>query len=435
MIWAYRLLFLPGLLASLPYYLMRMLRRGGYGTDFSHRFGRYKGCPQKAPGTRRIWIQAVSVGEVNAIIPLVERLAMQPRTEVIVTTTTSTGYRVLKNRLRQYTVFTGHFPIDWLPFSRAAWKAFSPDLMVLMECELWPEHLHQAKHREVPVFLLNARMSDRSFQRYQKVPKLAKRLLDKLQAVLATSTDDAERFAALGVPPSRLSQIGSLKLDVSIQPWLEPEEREEIKAQLGLLTHFTANGETGALQPIILLGSSTWPGEEAMLVQLTEKLLKEGVNCRLLLVPRHAERREEIRKLLEKQGRAFHFRSDGPPPGPLRIYVADTTGELALLSQLADIAYIGKSMRPNEGGQTPIEAAAIGLPILYGPNMNNFREVCRQLEAVGAAKQAKTPTELATLVLTLIQRNEIREKMSQAAKTWHSNNQGATQRALEALNE
>ena len=149
MIWLYRLLFLPALLVALPYYALRMFRRGGYAEGFSHRFGRIP-VPAKRPGVRRIWIQAVSVGEIGAVEPLLRELAARPDTEVVLTTTTSTAYRLAREKLSGLTVATGIFPLDFCPFSRAAWKRVAPDMVVLTEGELWPEHLHRAHRTGVP---------------------------------------------------------------------------------------------------------------------------------------------------------------------------------------------------------------------------------------------------------------------------------------------
>jgi 3-deoxy-D-manno-octulosonic-acid transferase len=163
MIWVYRILFLPALICSLPYHLWRMWRRGGYRHDFHHRFGLVDRPPPKAPGVKRIWIQAVSVGEAQALGPLLARLREQPNLEIILTTTTSTAYQIIREKYARDVQKVGVFPLDFWPFSRSAWRRLEPDLAVLMEGELWPEHLHQAHARKVPVALINARMSNRSY--------------------------------------------------------------------------------------------------------------------------------------------------------------------------------------------------------------------------------------------------------------------------------
>src|SRR5688572_11059463 len=168
MLWLYRLIFLPALIVLAPYYLWRMRRRGGYGAKFSQRFGSHHRLPPKMPGVRRIWLQAVSVGEVLAIDPVIQKLTAESNAEVYLTTTTSTGFQLARERFGQRVVGLGYFPIDWWLFSRRAWTSILPDLVILTEGERWPEHIHQANRRGVPVIGMNARLSDRSYQRMRR---------------------------------------------------------------------------------------------------------------------------------------------------------------------------------------------------------------------------------------------------------------------------
>jgi len=428
MIWFYRLLFLPLLILSLPYYGWRMFRRGGYRHDFHHRFGLIDRPRPKQAGVARVWIQAVSVGELKAIAPLIEGLNNSGRVEIVLTTTTSTGYQLAGQLYAGEVLKLGIFPLDFFPFSRSAWRRLNPDMAILMESELWPEHMRQARQRGVPVMLVNARMSDRSFRRYQRMPFLACWLLRQPSQILAGSELDAERLLQLGAMREKVLATGNLKFDVTLDTVLSARERGVLKEELGLESRIKET-RSPLRPPLILLGSSTWPGEEALLLELLETALQEGINLRLLVVPRHAERRGEIRALLEKQPRSWHMRSEGTSPArPVRIYVADTTGELAFLSQVADIAFIGKSMPPNRGGQTPIEAASLGLPIVYGPDMSNFRQACQTLEEVGAAVRVKATDTFSEVLLELLRDGPRRAAMSAAGQAWHRANQGACQR-------
>lgn len=425
MIWLYRIFFPFGLLLSLPYYLSRMLKRGGYGTGFSQRFGQYPKLPLKT--SKRIWVQAVSVGEVLAIGPLLHELKEKHHCQIILTTTTSTGFALAKKHYQKLCDHVGIFPIDFWLFSRRAWNHFKPDLAILMESELWPEHLHQAQKRKIPAILINARLSDRSFARYQKIRFLSKRLLQKLHLILAGSQTDARRWVQIGAPDIRTEVSGNLKFDVSISPVLGDSEKNTLLREMGFLSE---NEE----KPLIILGSSTWPGEEAALFTIFDKVLSLGINARLLIIPRHAERRPEIESLLSKEKHTYHFRSDAnKAPEKNSIYVADTTGELKTLSQVADIAFIGKSLSPNLGGQTPIEAAALGLPITYGPNMSNFREICKSLEKAHASLKVSDLYGLELTILHLLQNLDERKRLSENARKWHQANQGATERTLNKI--
>jgi len=440
MIWIYRILFLPALVVLLPYYVVRMWRRGGYRHDFHHRFGLIDRPPPKAPGAKRIWIQAVSVGEAQALGPLITQLRAQPGVEIVLTTTTSTAYQILHDKYAASVLKIGIFPLDFWPFSRNAWRRINPDVAVLMESELWPEHLEQARARGVPVVLINARMSDRSFRRYHNCQGVARRLLAQPRFILCATPADQRRFLALGADAARTRLTGSIKFDAAGNlKKLDAAERTALLEELGFAPSLETRPESPRSKPkttLVLLGSSTWPGEEAMLLGVQQAALAKGIDARLLLVPRHAERRAEIFALLEKQPLPWHARSQSKhAPGAVKIYLGDTTGELARLSQAAEVAFIGKSLPPNDGGQTPIEAAALGLPMVYGPAMNNFRDVCRSLEEAGASVRASDANAAHAALLALIEDSARRAKLGEAARAWHAANIGATARTVEAILE
>ena len=420
MIWAYRILFLPLLLIATPYYLWRMRRRGGYAENFGHRFGGTDPLPAKKGGIRRIWLQAVSVGEVLALAPMLEALQREGRTEVYLTTTTSTGYKLAKEKYSALTVGIGYFPLDFWAFSARAWRHVQPDLCVLMEGERWPEHVHQAQGRRVPVISVNARLSDRTFRRSLQFRALLRPLAAGMTLVLCASKRDEQRFRALGFTPERLQTTGNLKLDVTI-PRMTESQSAALRRELGL-----GDG-------LVLLGSSTWAGEEAALLTAQKAARERGLAVSLLLVPRHAERREELRQLLERSGLSFHFRSAGPAPAKVDVAVGDTTGELRRFTQLADLVFTGKSLLPHEGGQTPVEAAVLGKPILHGPRMTNFREIIRTLTEAGAVRKVETHSDLIAAAVELLQDPAQRENLAAAARAWHEANQGATERTLAVL--
>ena len=428
MIWLYRFFYLPALLLALPYYGLRMWRRGGYARDFQHRLGRLPHLPPPARGKKRIWLQAVSVGEVFAIGPLIDALQQDDRVEIVLTTTTSTGYAEARKRYADRVGCIGIFPLDFWPCVRTAWRRLQPDAIILTESELWPEHLHQARQRCVPTFLVNARISDTSFKRYQQVPQLARRLLSKLDHIYAASALDQTRLLQLGVRPQTIASTGSIKFDVAIEPRLNASQRAALRDALGFRC------EAGASAPFILLGSSTWPGEEACLLRIQQSVIASGVDCRLLLVPRHAERGAELARLLADQPLQWHQRSQTTQVAePVQIHLADTTGELTRLSQVADLAFIGKSLAPNRGGQTPIEAAGLGVPLLMGPNMNNFKAIAQSLRASGAARGVADEAQLHAQVLELVQDADARDAMRQAGRTWHEQSKGSSARIAASI--
>jgi 3-deoxy-D-manno-octulosonic-acid transferase len=428
----YRVLYLPGLLLLLPWYLWRMWRRGGYGQGLSNRFGLLGGVPPKAPGCRRIWIQAVSVGELLAVEPLIRELTADSGIEIVLTTTTSTGYRLLQERFGSTTVWRGAFPMDFVAFSGRAWRTLQPDLAVLMEGELWPEHIHQAWKRGVPAVLVNARLSDRSFRRHMRMRRLVRAYFRKLSGILTGSETDLGRFRELAwLPGQRVAFTGNLKLDLEAPPPITGQER-----RLGFEEFGFGDGEEDPDRVRVLLGSSTWPGEEALLADAYLALREGCPGLRLLLVPRHAERKKAIEAELRGRPLRCHFRTDGRrPPAGTQVYVADTTGELKQLTRLADLVFIGKSLPPNRGGQTPIEAAALGKPLILGPDMSNFRDISAQLVREGGARQLDDPAQLVGVIRALLLSPAECAAMGRRAGACIAASRGATRRTREQLEQ
>lgn len=425
LLWAYRLLFLPLLLVACPYYLWRMARRGGYAKGLAARLGFFPPLPEKTPGKSRIWIQAVSVGEVEAIGPLLQALVASGRAEVVLTTTTSTGLAVARERHVKSCLAIDSFPLDFWPCSATAWRRIKPDLAVLAEGELWPEHLlGQARRRGVPAVLINARLSDRSHARHRRLRAVSRQLLSALAWIGAGSEEDARRLRELGGVSVEVT--GNLKFDVAAESALPPGERAALRTELGF-------GDNPSC--LVLLGSSTWPGEEALLLATLRRLREGGCDARLLLVPRHAERREEVRREVAASGLSLHQRSSQgktAAPGTI-VHLADTTGELRWLTRAADLAFCGKSLAPHEGGQTPVECAAAGIPLVYGPRMSNFRSLCAGLESAGAARRGADDAAVAEELVALALDPTKRQTMGASGAAWHAANRGASERTAARL--
>ncbi|WP_031386483.1 3-deoxy-D-manno-octulosonic acid transferase [Desulfonatronum thiodismutans] len=434
MLLLYRLLFPVALLAALPFYLPRMLRRGGYARHFGQRLGLVPNLPARPAEARRVWIHAVSVGELQALGPLLELLRQEhPSTQIVMTTTTSTGYALAESKYGQQLAHLGYFPVDFWPISRRVWNRLQPDLCLLMEGEIWPEHLHQARLRGVPTVLINARVSERSFRRWQTLPRPLREPFAMLSLVVAASEEDGRRFACLGIATDRIVTSGNLKLDIAPDPILDSMELERLRADLGLKAWGERTDGEDAPRPLVLAGASTWPGEEKMLLRVARKLSDHGLPCKLLLIPRHAERRGELRDLLTREAVDAHFRSTGPAERPVAVAVADTTGEMVRLLQAADVVFVGKSMDPHKGGQNPIEAAALGKPVLFGPNMQNFRAVVDSLLAAKAGQVVRDETELFDAAKALLRDQAERRAMGQAARSWHQAGKGAARRTVDAI--
>ena len=374
---------------------------------------------------RRFWIQAVSVGEIEAIGPLLRQLKSEGAAEIILTTTTSTGYRLAQERYADVADHIGIFPADLWPCSALAWRRIRPDVVILVEGELWPEHLAQARARGVPAYLINGRISDRSFARHLRFRKLSAHVLGHFRQIAASSEEDVRRFRELGFDATL---TGNIKFDVASDAPMSAAERTRLRADLG----FGADPRT-----VVLLGSSTWKGEETVLLRCVRELRAAGHDVRLLLVPRHSERRAEVAAEASASGLSWHQRSTGGAVAPADtiVHLADTTGELRRLTRAADLAFCGKSLAPHEGGQTPVECAAAGVAIIYGPRMSNFRDICRGLESAQAALKAADARELAVLLARLVQDGAGRAEMGRRGASWHQGNRGATERTLTLLRD
>jgi 3-deoxy-D-manno-octulosonic-acid transferase len=428
----YRLIFPLLACFALPYYALRMRKRGGYKKMMPGRLGFPKKV-EKAHGKKRVWIQAVSVGELLAVEPIVEGLIQWEEVEVYLTTTTSTGHALAleKYGARAHVVAVESFPLDSWPIVQSAWNRINPDLAVITEGEIWPEHIHTAQSRGIPILLINARLSDRSYKRMRFMRPLRPLFFSAITRIGAGSELDSQRIIALGYPANKIEVTGNLKFDVADTAPLTPDERSQLLGQIG----FQENSIKSRV--CTLVGASTWPGEEQLLLESSIHLAQDGWRVQLVLVPRHAERRDEIRSLLESFPDVFYqFRSrpdwssSGEAGDPVKVYVADTTGELRRFLQLASIAVIGKSFPPNKGGQTPVEAAGLGIPMIFGGSMSNFRSISASLLEQKGAFRVDDPLKLTQHLRDLLNDETGRGLMAEAALRVFQAGKGSSTRTL-----
>jgi len=401
--------------AFLPYYLLKMLRRGGYKKCFFHRFGWVPKCPSLI---KPVWIQAVSVGEIEALQPLLKCMK-ESNVPIYLTTTTSTAFKIAQKKYLKYVHKLAYFPLDFWLFSKIAWKRIHPQAVLLMESEIWPEHLYQANKNHIPAYIINGRCSDKSFSNYNRFKSIASILLSSLTKIFTISKIDEQHFRTL-CPFVPIETFGNLKVDAALQN-IKISQNKISRINLG--KHWT--------NAHILLGASTWPGEEEMLIDFYAENKQKYPQLRLILVPRHVERSHKIRVLLQKYPFKFCFHTN--PIDDPEIYVVDTTGELNQFIQIANFVFIGKSLPPNKGGQTPIEAASAGKPMVYGPRMENFRTICKGLEASGGAYRCQNDHEIKQILLSWLENPKNAEKYGTSALAWIQENHGATQRIFNAL--
>ena len=417
----YNLALLATLVVSTPWWLFRMATAQKYREGLLQRLGWVQSLKGLA-NRPLIWVHAVSVGEVLAVSRLVNALdAALPDHLVAVSTTTRTGQAVARERFGSNRVF--YCPLD-LPWAvRSCLNALQPRLLILAETEFWPNLLNSCFRRGIPVAVVNARISDRSWPRYMRLRWLWRPFLEPLSRVLAQSQTDADRLIAIGCLPQRVEVAGNLKFDV-----LTAVEADATK-QLRKLTPDLR----------LVVAGSTLDGEESPLLESWPLLLEADPKLVMVLAPRHPERFGAVESLLNASGIAWVKRSDwkSQPVGSLnalrpgQIVLLDTIGELASVYSLASVAFIGGSLIP-AGGHNPLEPAQFAVPIVMGPHYANFRNITEDLLRHHAIRIA-TKEDLAATLIELLQDHDGAKAMGERARQVFRQQAGATGRSLDAL--
>ena len=413
---AYRLLAQAlGPLAGL-FLRWRLARGKEDGARFCEKMG-FPGRPR--PSGQLAWLHGASVGEGLALLPLVERLALRGFS-VLVTTGTVTSARILAERLGPG-AYHQFMPLDVPKFASRFLDHWQPDLVLIAESEIWPNIMREVGRRRLPLMLVNARLSQRSFKRWQSLPRSIARLLDGVHLCLAQTDADAARLRQLGAP--RVTTTGNLKYDVPAPP--------VDMAGLAVL-----QAATGA-RPV-WLAASTHPGEEAMAGEVHRALARRFPDLLTIVVPRHAGRGAEIAAALAATGAGIGLRSKGDAIEPgTGIYVADTMGETGLFFRLAPVVFVGKSMagaaRQTGGGQNPIEPAKLGSAILHGPHVWNFNEIYSALDAAGGAEMVTDTGKLTVRIGAWLTDAEARKKVAQTGLAAMDTLAGALERTVAAL--
>lgn len=423
----YNLLLNIGFAVSAPFYFLKMYRRGNWVAGFGQRFAQYDGKLKQALTNRRIlWIHAVSVGEVAVCTRLVAALEHRlPNHKFVVSTTTSTGMGELHRRLPAH-VSKIYYPIDRRKHVQRALGTIHPEAMVFVEAEIWPNMIWGLQRRGMPHFLVNARISDRSYRGYRRAGFLFRELFAGFRGIGVQSESDGQRLVDLGANPDAIHVVGSLKFadDAPVRgPRLDVAS---LLAQLGV----------DASAPV-LVGGSTHPGEEAILARTAKKLRQRFPNLFLILVPRHHERGGEVGKELSDLGVRFAFRSEitlstQRTPGEVECLLVNTTGELKFFYERADVVFIGKSLTVG-GGQNPIEPAALGKPVVFGPRMENFPQVVPQFLAEGGAVSVSDSAELEQALGDLFFNTERRAELGRNAVRVVRANQGGLEKTVDMI--
>jgi 3-deoxy-D-manno-octulosonic-acid transferase len=418
----YNLALVVALVVSAPWWLFRMATTQKYREGLLERLGMVRKGLILHDKPQVIWLHAVSVGEVLAVSRLVKELdAALPDYWIVISTTTRTGQTLTRERFGASRVF--YCPLD-LPWAvRAYLNALQPRLLILAETEFWPNLLSGCFRRGIPVAVVNARISDRSWPRYRRLRGLWKPFLSRLCRVLAQSQIDADRLKAIGCLPERVTVAGNLKFDVRAAQ--EADATIELKRLAGGLR--------------LVVAGSTLEGEEAALLEVWPRLLEADPQLVMVLAVRHPERFAAVVALLESSGIPWVRRSDWrskqaeslPPLAPGTIVLLDTIGELASVYSLASVAFVGGSLIP-AGGHNPLEPAQFGVPIVMGPHYFNFRAITEDLIAHDAICITEKEKLAKVLVDLLCDRTEAKAMGERAREVFHSQ-AGATARCVDAI--
>ncbi|HCG5295003.1 TPA: lipid IV(A) 3-deoxy-D-manno-octulosonic acid transferase [Vibrio parahaemolyticus] len=381
-----RIIYTALLALASPFLLLGLYKSKPNKPKFGGRWKEHFGItPQLKTHQRPIWIHAVSVGESIAATPLIKELKQQyPEQPIVVTTTTSTGAEQIA-KLGDL-VEHRYMPIDFGFAVKSFLKAIQPEKMLIIETELWPNTLNVVKQANVPITVVNARLSEKSCKNYAKVQWLFNQLHPCLTQVLCQTDSDAERFERLGVNKEKLSVTGSIKFDIQISDHVK-QQGKALRAQLGK-------------DRPVWIAASTHKGEDEQVLEAHKQILESHPNALLILVPRHPERFDDVFALCKKQGFETVRRTEKQPAeNTTQIYLGDTMGEMLVLIGAADICFMGGSLVGNKvGGHNVLEPAALGVPVITGPSYYNFTEIVNLLKKHSFCNIITKINELSNLI-------------------------------------
>lgn len=419
--WALDALYAIALFVASPVILWAAVRRNKYREGFAEKLlGR---APLRKGDRYCVWVHAVSVGEVNLIGVLLDELQRRhPKWELCVSTTTRTGYELARRKYRRrHSVF--YCPLDFSWAVRRAVRRVRPDLLVLAELELWPNLIASAKEQGARVAVVNGRLSDGSYRGYARVAPFVARLLAQADLVAAQDTATADRFQTLGARPSAITVTGSMKFDGA-----ETDRDNPGTADVRELAGYADTDR-------VWLAGSTQAPEEAICVRVFQAVREDHPDLRLVLVPRHPERFDEVAAALDESGLSWRRRSERKPaeagPSPAVVLV-DTVGELSAWWGLADVGFVGGSFG-DRGGQNMIEPTAYGVATCFGPNTRNFRDVVRLLLAGDGARVVADEGALAAFVAGCLEMPSEAAALGERGRRVVATQLGATRRTADAI--
>ena len=420
----YNILSLFLLLPVILYHLYRSTSRGR-APDFAERFGFIPAEELKKIAKKPvIWLHAVSVGEAIAARPLLKALRSRyPGHAILVSNTTETGRKIASSFEEKDLCI--YFPFDFLPAVRRTLKIVSPELVVIMETEIWPNFTREASRRNIPLILVNGRISDRSFRGYLRFSWFFRHALQLFSELCMQTEIDRKRIIAIGAPPERTLTSGNLKYDIPFRR-IDAHERVELRKRYSIPAILT-----------VICAGSTHPGEEEQIINAYRELLASHDNLFLVLVPRHPERVAEVGALLERTGIPFCRRTslEASGAGIFKrgdVLLVDTIGEMMGLYSLSDLVFVGGSLVAT-GGHNLLEPAAVGVACIFGPHMTNFREIAELVLHYQAGIQLDSAADLADTCRQLLDDTVLRRSMGENGLTMMRENGGATERHMEVI--
>lgn len=416
------LIYLLVVILASPLLVYRALVHGKYREGWSQKF--FGRLPERTSDATTIWLHAVSVGEVLLLQPVLKELAARPgRRHIVISTTTQTGQAVAREKFPGCEIV--YFPLDFTWAVNRALDRVRPDLIVLVELELWPNFIFAANRRRIPLVLINGRLSEKSHRGYSRVRPLVGRLLRCFEQIAVQSETYAGRFRQLGAPPERVRVTGSVKFDQAHSDRRNPQT-------LALRTDFGLRDDA-----FVFIAGSTQAPEESFALEAYRALKTAFPQLRLVLVPRHQERFEEVAAVVQSTGLPLWRRSAKVPAATTPtttdpVLLLDTLGELGACWGLADFAFVGGSLT-RRGGQNMIEPAAYGAAVVFGPNTWNFRDVVQLLLSHDAAAVVRSAAELTASLRSCLNHPEQAREQGKRARGLVLAQQGATRRTLEIV--
>jgi 3-deoxy-D-manno-octulosonic-acid transferase len=427
MYFIYSVLLSIGFVILLPRFLLDAFRHGKYVAGFGERLGSLS--PLVNDGRRPVvWIHCVSVGETQAARPLVRAIKERyPNYQIAISTITLTGQNLARELFARDGVRVFYFPFDWRWTVRRTLKAINPDLVLVMETELWPGFLRECKQQQIPVALVNGRLSEQSFRRYRLLRRFMSKVLSSLSLALVQTEGDAGRLRSLGMAAEKIIVCGNLKFDAGTLPATDPSTAE-----------FRERFKLTDVAPLILAASTHAP-EEVIILNSFRQLISRS-KARLMIAPRHPERFAEVADLLKASGLRWTHRTapSNAGEGHADVILLDSIGELQSVYSLASIVFVGGSLAKT-GGHNILEPAAVGAAVVTGPHTYNFQSIVETFVNAGAIVQLPPMSdsaaifELANVLSQLLAQPERRLELGARARTLVDENRGATLHTLELL--